>query len=79
MRVAFYAPLKPPDHPTPSGDRRVARLLMEALKAGGHMPMLVSHLRSRDSEGDRDGAIEAKGAVEAAQCIERLKAEPPAA
>ncbi len=79
MRVAFYAPLKPPDHPTPSGDRRVARLLMEALRAGGHMPMLASRFRSRDSEGDRDGGIEAKGAAEATQCIERLKTEPPAA
>lgn len=79
MRVAFYAPLKPPDHPTPSGDRRVARLLMEALKVAGHAPMLASRFRSRDAEGDRDGSIEAKGAAEAAQCIERLKAEPPAA
>ena len=24
MRIAFYAPLKSPDHPVPSGDRRVA-------------------------------------------------------
>ena len=29
--VAFYAPLKPPDHPVPSGDRRMARALIEAL------------------------------------------------
>ena len=26
MRIAFYAPLKPPDHPMPSGDRRIAQL-----------------------------------------------------
>ena len=26
MRIAFYAPLKPPTHGTPSGDRRVAGL-----------------------------------------------------
>ena len=31
MRLAFYAPLKPPDHPVPSGDRRMAQLLMAAL------------------------------------------------
>ena len=30
MRVAFYAPLKAPTHATPSGDRRIARLLMDA-------------------------------------------------
>ena len=29
----FYAPLKPPTHPVPSGDRRVARLLMRAIEA----------------------------------------------
>src|SRR5258705_179814 len=30
MRIAFYAPLKPPSHPVPSGDRRIARLLLQA-------------------------------------------------
>jgi glycosyltransferase involved in cell wall biosynthesis len=49
MRVAFYAPLKPPDHPTPSGDRRMARLLMDALSAGGHQVSLACHFRSRDT------------------------------
>jgi glycosyltransferase involved in cell wall biosynthesis len=53
MRVAFYAPLKPPDHPVPSGDRRVSRLLMQALRLGGHEPVLVSRFRSRDAVGDR--------------------------
>jgi len=31
MRIAFYAPMKPPTSPRPSGDRRMARLLMQAL------------------------------------------------
>ena len=34
MRVAFYAPLKPPDHPVPSGDRRVARPPARCLAPG---------------------------------------------
>jgi glycosyltransferase involved in cell wall biosynthesis len=51
MRIAFYAPLKPPDHPTPSGDRRVARLLLEALRAAGHSPFVASELRTYDGEG----------------------------
>ena len=46
MRVAFYAPLKAPDHPVPSGDRRMARLLLAALRAGGHDAALVSDFRS---------------------------------
>ena len=33
MRIAFYAPLKAPDHETPSGDRRVAALYAQALEA----------------------------------------------
>ena len=36
MRVAFYAPMKAPTHPAPSGDRRMARLLMAALTVAGH-------------------------------------------
>src|SRR5689334_9335213 len=52
MRVAFYAPLKPPDHPVPSGDRRVARLLLDALRLAGHEPFLASDLRSHDGAGD---------------------------
>ena len=52
MRIAFYAPLKPPTHPTPSGDRRVARLLMEALRLAGHSVQLVSEFRSFDATGD---------------------------
>ncbi len=52
MNIAFYAPLKPPDHPQPSGDRRMARLLFAALEAAGHRPMLASRLRSWDGTGD---------------------------
>jgi glycosyltransferase involved in cell wall biosynthesis len=53
MRIAFYAPLKPPDHPVPSGDRRVAQLFVAALREAGHQPFTVSRLRSYDGAGDR--------------------------
>jgi glycosyltransferase involved in cell wall biosynthesis len=52
MKVAFYAPLKPPDSPRPSGDRRMARLLLKALEAKGHDARLASKLRSREAAGD---------------------------
>jgi len=52
MRIAFYAPLKPPDHPMPSGDRRIAQLFCEALRGAGHEPFLASRLRSYDGQGD---------------------------
>ncbi len=51
-RIAFYAPMKPPDHPTPSGDRRIARLLQRALERAGQEVFLASTLRTRDGEGD---------------------------
>jgi glycosyltransferase involved in cell wall biosynthesis len=52
MRIAFYAPLKPPDHPVPSGDRQIARLLMKALASAGHQTTLVSRFRTFDGRGD---------------------------
>jgi glycosyltransferase involved in cell wall biosynthesis len=52
MTLAFYAPLKPPDHPTPSGDRRMARALVEALGQAGQRVALACRLRSYDRAGD---------------------------
>jgi glycosyltransferase involved in cell wall biosynthesis len=46
MKIAFYAPLKPPDHPVPSGDRQMARMLVKALALKGHTIGLASHLRA---------------------------------
>ncbi len=46
MKIAMYAPLKPPDHPAASGDRQMARLLMAAMRDAGHDVDLVSRLRS---------------------------------
>jgi glycosyltransferase involved in cell wall biosynthesis len=65
MRIAFYAPLKSPTHGTPSGDRRVAGLLMEALARGGHQVELVSTFRSYDAGGDpaRQADLQAQGAA----------------
>jgi glycosyltransferase involved in cell wall biosynthesis len=66
-KVAFYAPMKSPDHPAPSGDRTMARLLLEALRRAGFKPELASRLRTWDRAGDaafqaaarRDSALEA--------------------
>ena len=55
MKIAFYAPLKPPDHPVPSGDRQMARMLIKALELKGHSVMVVSHLRAYLSDnGERE-------------------------
>lgn len=52
MRIAFYAPLKSPAHTVPSGDRRVGRLLVEALERAGHQVDLASSLRTFEPTGD---------------------------
>jgi len=46
MKVAFTAPMKPLDHPVPSGDRTMGRLFVQALKVGGHEVDIVSSFRS---------------------------------
>jgi len=52
VKVAFYAPMKSPDHPVPSGDRRMARLFLRALEMTGADVQVASHLRSFDKSGD---------------------------
>ena len=58
MRVAFYAPLKAPGHPVPSGDRALARLLLAALERAGATRGwevdVASRFRSFDGAGDAD-------------------------
>lgn len=46
LKIAFYAPLKPPDHPRPSGDRQMARMLLNALLRAGYDAFLASRLIS---------------------------------
>ncbi|MBB3383476.1 MULTISPECIES: glycosyltransferase family 4 protein [unclassified Rhizobium] len=46
MKIAFYAPLKSPAHPVPSGDRLMARQIIAALKMAGHQVDVASELRS---------------------------------
>lgn len=81
MRVALYAPLKPPDHPVPSGDRRMARLLMAALDRAGHEPELAARLRSYDGNGDSERQIRLAelGGRLAARLLMQLRARPASA
>jgi glycosyltransferase involved in cell wall biosynthesis len=75
MRIAFYAPLKPPGHPVPSGDRTVARLLMRALRAGGHEVTLASAFRSYSATPDsaRLAALRGQGAAIRAGLLTRYR------
>lgn len=81
MRIAFYAPLKPPDDPVPSGERAMARLLMTALATAGHEVDLASRLRSFDAAGGRarQARLGDLGLRLADRLIRRYRACAPAA
>jgi glycosyltransferase involved in cell wall biosynthesis len=80
MRIAFYAPLKPPHHPVPSGDRRMARLLIEALERAGHRVEIAARLRSRQAASDAraQARLAEMGAKLAHRIVRRYRARPPA-
>ena len=65
MRIAFYAPLKAPDHSTPSGDRLIAGLLVRALERAGHEVVMASRLRTFDDAGDRRRQLRLAGTARA--------------
>ena len=80
MRIAFHAPLKPPNHPAPSGDRRMARLLMAALAETGYKVELASRFRSYDGKGDerRQARLKATGLRLADRLIRSYRQRPAA-
>lgn len=70
MKIAFHSPLKSPNHPVPSGDRLMARLLIAALGRAGHVVDVASELRTflAGPEDDGRAAIDAAAVAE----IERI-------
>lgn len=75
MQIAFYAPMKSPDHPVPSGDRQMARLLIRALEHAGHRVELASGLRSFTAQPrpEQHAATVAGAEAEIARLSERWK------
>jgi len=69
--IAFYSPLKPVGHQTPSGDRLMARLLIRCLEQSAYQVDIASGLRSflrnPDSESDKATLME-----QAEREVERL-------
>ncbi|WP_377811762.1 glycosyltransferase family 4 protein (plasmid) [Azospirillum sp. A29] len=76
-RIAFYAPLKPVDHPVPSGDRQMARLILRALEATGPVEV-ASGLRVYDGAGDpaAQSRLTAAAAAECDRLLSLYAAEP---
>lgn len=78
MVTAVYAPMKAPDHPVPSGDRQMARLLMTALQRAGATPQLVCRLRTYDrGEPDRQRRLDRVAERAASLLARRLAQRPP--
>ena len=65
MKVAFYSPIKPPGHPVPSGDRLMARLLIQAFEIAGVDVDIVSEFRSFRREPDAGGMAALRGEADA--------------
>ena len=80
VRIAFYAPLKAPDHPVPSGDRLIAGLLVRALERAGHEVLPASRLRTFDGAGDRvrQRRLARIGRTEAQRLLDRWLGSPRA-
>lgn len=78
--IAFYAPLKSPNHPAPSGDRTMARLFLKALERAGARPVLASELRTLDKVGDASvqAQMRQRSAAEADRLVARWTALPAA-
>ncbi|MBS0546349.1 MAG: glycosyltransferase family 4 protein [Proteobacteria bacterium] len=78
MRVLLHTPLKPPDHPVPSGDREMARGLARLLKRLGHTVLMPAH--TRVAQGVPDPAahldLERRARRQAGRIVERWRALP---
>ena len=76
MKIAFYAPLKPVDHPIPSGDRQLGQALLKALRLRGHDTFIASRFRSFEGRGDsrQQMRLAELGQRLAARLVRRLSA-----
>lgn len=77
MRIAFYCPMKSPTHPVPSGDRQIARLIMQTVQKDGHEIELVSSLRSWVKDPKEHQLLKQEAIKEAEVIFEKLKSSPP--
>lgn len=76
MRIAFYAPMKSPDHPVPSGDRLMARLLIRALEMAGHSVEVVSEFRVHAGSPEAAAEVLAKADGELERLRRKWREEP---
>lgn len=77
MTIAFYAPMKSPDHPVPSGDRQMARLLVRTLEVAGYQAVLASHFRVYLKDGDQQlPRLQEEAGEEIARLLSHYESNP---
>jgi glycosyltransferase involved in cell wall biosynthesis len=78
MRVLLHTPLKPPDHPVPSGDREMARGFSRLLMRLGHQVIMPSASRVAPGvpEPEAHLGLERRARRQAERLIERWRALP---
>ena len=78
MRVLLHTPLKPPDSPTPSGDREMARGLARLLRRLGHRTVMppLSRVAAGVPSPQAHLALERRARAQAARLIARWRALP---
>ncbi|NKB75699.1 MAG: glycosyltransferase [Gammaproteobacteria bacterium] len=78
LKIAFYAPMKSPNHGVPSGDRYIAQLLIEALQHARFKVELASELRSWEGQGNivEQKRIEGVGLKQGSELIEYYSRQP---
>src|SRR5215831_6470199 len=79
MRVLLHTPLKPPDDPTPSGDREMARGLLRLLRWLGHRVVMPPESRVPAGVPAPEGHLrgERRARAQAARLIARWRALAP--
>ena len=77
MRVLFHTPLKPPDHPVPSGDREMARGLSRLLARLDHKVIMPAGSRVAQGCPDRKSTSRPNGAAQTGRApVARWRALP---
>lgn len=78
MRVLLHTPLKPPDHPVPSGDREMARGFARLLARLGHTVVMPASSRMAQGvpEPGQHLDLERRARRQAARLIARWRALP---
>ncbi|HEY6715475.1 MAG TPA: glycosyltransferase family 1 protein, partial [Reyranella sp.] len=78
MRVLLHTPLKPPDNPTPSGDREMARGVARLLRRLGHTVVMPasSQVAPGAPAPQAHLALERRARRQAARLIARWRALP---